>query len=305
MYRVRAVISAMTLVIAAIQGATLAEAEQAASRPVFRGDINGAAKREALAAEITSLMNYKASVESWKKSLGSGQDFSHCGCSVPAHLREKLKAAWTRSIAEEFNTSDVVAVIEQATAKAFTAGELQRIVEFRKSPLGQKVAAAEQSNREGKPDADPAEQMRRLADAQQALDLNPSRKANLKKIVASAGGAKVLADAMINVSIGTALGAMAVAPKDRPQMSESEIVAMIEGARPQIEETYGKLVLPIYASLYASLSDSEIRAYAAIMSKPAAIKFGVVTNKAFSVALRGQAVKTGQRFGREMQGENI
>lgn len=275
----------------------LAESKPAVSA---KSDIEA---RRALAAELTMLVNHADAVESWKRSLVSSQNFSQCGCSIPKETQAKLKDAWQKAVSEEFNAKEVVALLEAAGAEGLTVPELKEAVAFRKSLLGARVTAAETAYRAA--DKDPASVMQRFAAAQKALDANPARKANLRKIVASIGGGRSLTNAMINISIGTAMGASAIAPKDQPRPSEGDILEMIEAARPQMEASIGKMMLPMYGALYAVLSDKDIAALASAMSKPAARKYSDVADNAFNTALRAQALKMGRRFAQEMQAEKI
>lgn len=259
--------------------------------------------RRAMASELAALMDLTGSVESWKRSLNASQDFSQCGCQIAKELQVKLKESWQKAVSEEFNTKEIVAVLERASGEMLTLAELKQAVSFRKSQLGLKTTAAETAHRNSQTGA--SQSMQRMAAAQKALDANLSRKANLKTIIAMTGGAQSVTNAMINISIGTAMGASALAPQDQARLSDSEIVDMIEASRPQMEASLSKMMLPIYGSLYATLSDDEVRALAKELSKPAARKLNDVMDTAFNAAMRAQALKMGRRFAQEMQGEKI
>ncbi len=261
--------------------------------------------RRALAAEAAALMQFQTSIEAWKASLVSAQDFSQCGCSMAPEMRAKLTSAWSKAVGEEFNSAEVLAAITQALSEDLTPAELTQAIRFRKSPLGLKITAAETAKKGPEADQSPAAAMQEIAAMNAWLAARPARKAHLKKIVAMSGGAQAMADAMINISIGTALGASAVAPKDQPRLSQMEIVEMIERMRPQIQRSFEAMMVPIYATLYKPLSDKELKTLAQELSRPAARKFIMVTMRAFNTGMRAQALKMGQRLGLEMQGENI
>lgn len=273
------------------------------SAPAFAGPPEKAGERLELAAEAAALMGYDSSIDAWKASLVTAQDFSQCGCAATAELRDKLKTAWSKAVADEFNSRDVLAGITQALAEELTAAELQQTIDFRKSALGQKVTAAETAKRETAQSA--AAEMQEIADMNKLLAARPGRRANLQKVVNLTGGAQAMADAMINISIGTALGASAVAPKDQPRLSQTEIVEMIEQARPQMERSFDVMMVPVYGTLYKPLSDSELKALVKQLKTPAARKFIDVSMRAFNAGMRAQALKMGQRLGRELQAENI
>lgn len=261
--------------------------------------------RRALAAEAAALMQFETSIEAWKASLVSAQDFSQCGCSVAPEMRAKLTSAWSKAVGEEFNSAEVLGTITQALTEDMTPAELEQAIRFRKSPLGMKVTAAETAKKGPDAEQSPAEAMQEIAAMKTWLAARPARKAHLKKIVGLSGGAQAMADAMINISIGTALGASAVAPKDQPRLSQAEIIEMIERMRPQMERSFDAMMVPIYGKLYKPLADKELKALAKELSTPAARKFMAVTMRAFNAGMRVQALKMGQRLGLEMQGENI
>jgi hypothetical protein len=261
--------------------------------------------RRALAAEAAALMQFETSIDAWKASLVSAQDFSQCGCSMAPEMRAKLQSAWSKAVGEEFNSGEVLAAITLALTEELTPAELGQAIRFRKSPLGMKVTAAETAKKGPATEQSPAAAMQEIAAMSKWLAARPARRANLQKVVAMSGGAQAMADAMINISIGTALGASAVAPKDQPRLSQAEIVEMIERARPQMERSFDAMMVPIYGTLYKPLSDKDLKALVKQLGTPAARKFMGVTLRAFNAGMRAQALKMGQRLGLEMQGENI
>ncbi|MEZ5899769.1 MAG: DUF2059 domain-containing protein [Hyphomicrobiaceae bacterium] len=261
--------------------------------------------RRALAAEISKLMDYPAAVSAWKSSLGAAQNFSGCGCAAPKHMQEKFNAAWKNAVADGFDVDEVVAVLEDTTAQTMTLDELKQAINFRKSPLGQKVLLAEQTSRKASAEADPANTRARMTSAQKELDAKPLRKAQLKKLLELSGGMRGTSDVLINISIGTALGASTIAQPNQPRISDDEIVSMVEATRPMVEKSVAATLLPHYANLYASLSDAELKALNKQMSRPEARKFTSMTLAAFNHAMRAQALKMGKHFAGELQAEKI
>ena len=276
-----------------------------AEPPATQATAEDLAQRKTLATEVSALMNYEPSIEDWKKTLIASQNFSQCGCAVPEDMRAKLNEAWAKAVSEEFKAREVLSNLEFALATELTTGELRQAIAFRKSPLGLKMAAAEEANRISRSNEDPAVELARLTKLGRKLDAMPARKAQLQRIVKLVGGSANLAETMITLSIGTALGATAVASDDQPRMSHGEIVSMIEAARPQMEQAFEPMMVPMYGSLYERLTDKELKALADELDKPQSRKFVAVSNEAFKTGLRAQALKMGQRFGHEMKAEKI
>ncbi len=137
------------------------------------------------------------------------------------------------------------------------------------------------------------------------IEVNRTRKALLQKLSVEQGGAKAIADAFINISIGSAMGASAAAPANRPAPSREDIVAQIEAMRPMMEKQFGQIVVPALASQYESLSDGDLKDLLALSQKPLERKWTAFSLASFNAAMRAQAMKIGARLAREIEGEKI
>lgn len=264
-----------------------------------------AGTRQALAAEITQLMDYAGAVDAWKKAMLAAQAIGQCGCGVPKEVQAKMTDAWGKAVNDEFNVQEVVTVLEQTAAETLSVQEMREVVAFRKSPLGLKLRAIEQANRQLPRKTDPAAVEKQLGAARKALDAKPARKALLKKLVELAGGSRSMADLSINMSLGTAMGATALKSPNQPGVSPEDVIEMVESMRPMLEKSYDKTLVPFYAQIYARVSDNELKSLIKVMATPPGRKFTAMSNAALSHALRVQTLKMGKSFAREMQGEKI
>lgn len=262
-------------------------------------------ERLALASELLALSNVPQGIESWKKMLLTTANFDQCGCGGAKGMVAKLKDGWSKAVGEEFKTEDVVQTLAAATAEALTSAEMKSLIAVRKSRIGLKVNAAEHAAHVRANENDPAAAAKRMTAVVRKIEVNRVRKALLQKLSVEQGGARALADAFINISIGSALGASAAAPANRPTLSREEIVAQIEAMRPMMEKQFEPIMVPALASQYEPLSDGELKELLVLSRKPLERKWTAFSLASFNAAMRAQAIKIGARLAKEIEGEKI
>lgn len=261
--------------------------------------------RQQLAAELLAITNIADGVESWRQLLLRQQSFEQCGCKLSPDMLVRFKDGWHKAVSEDFNNGEIVAELESATAAALSADELRALLKFRKSDLGLKVSEGEKIVQAHSRDGDQAAAIKRISDMASKLEAEPLRKSLVAKIADELGGVRSVVDGLINISIGTAIGAMSAAPPDRTKLSEGEIVAVIEGLRPRMEQQFKQVIVPVYAELVDSLTKAELKAYMLELKSPLARKWTALSLAVFNASLRTQAVKVGTRLAKEIEGQKI
>lgn len=262
-------------------------------------------ERAALAAELLQLSNGTESVDSWKQLLLAPRNYDQCGCNLSPELKAKLNDGWLSAVRDGFNTAEIVSGLETATAESMSVAEMQKLIAFRKTPLGQKLNAVEKAAQARGGNTDQAAFMKRIIAGQKALTAQPQRTRLLTALIKAQGGVRATVDTLINISIGTSLGAAAAAPADRPRPTESEITALIEGMRPSMEKQIGQVVMPLFAEIYETVSDADLKKYLAELNTPHELKWTAVGLEAMNSSLRAEAIKIGVRFAKEIDSQKI
>ena len=251
-------------------------------------------RRAAIAATLLDRLNVRDIAEGWQKMIVGS--LPECGCDEVARARAKL--AWRTAVEHAFDAELFRAEMHKALATSFTVKELTEILAFRDTPLGRKLSALEKpQNAEQK---DMARAMAELGEAQKALNREPARRKLMEDLVAATGGVDAMVDMLSSISLGTALGAAAATPEGQPRMTQGEIMAMVDGARPTIRLAVGPIVVPATAMLYKSLTVQELKRYRDILLTPLGRKSSQVMLASLRRAMQAQAFAIGARFAKEL-----
>lgn len=123
----------------------------------------------------------------------------------------------------------------------------------------------------------------------------PSRRAILRSILSASRAVEITSQLTINSTVA-ALRAVVTANPEAPLPSEEKLLGELDAARSRIEEALSTEFLQVCASMYAEVSDEELRAYGDFLESPAGRHLTVVLANAIDAALSGGA----KRLGREM-----
>jgi hypothetical protein len=290
-----------SLPLLALTDTAYAQSRRTAPAPAV-AEAAGQTARLELARKLIEISNIPEGVESWKRSISNPSSVGQCNCAREVQLR--LGEAWMSAVAREFDSKQVVADLTEITAQQLSAADIKRNLDFRNSPVGLKISASEKAH-QASTAGHPGVAKTKAEAAAKVLAADPGRARLVALIMKEIGGVRAYSDAMLNISLGAALGSSAAAPADRPRLSPQEIMAQIEKSRPAIERQMAPLILVSQGAMLAPLSNADLRAYAKELSTPAGRRLTAVTNAAFNASLRNQALKVGQRLIKEFNAEKI
>jgi hypothetical protein len=193
-----------------------------------------------------------------------------------------------------FAADGLRAIAVDAVAGALDPAEVTPLLAWYDSPLGRKIAAAEESSAGQM--LEPQERLRRGA---QALDIaSPARKAALQAILSETHSVEIMADTLIGMAFAVQQGVAALDPAVNGA-AIANIRAGMEARRPQLVQHYAQISLPAYAFTYGKLEDDELRQYAEHLTSASARSFndasarGVARSLASGSANLGRCLKDG------------
>ena len=283
---------ASRLLFAAVSGVLLAVLGVAGA---FAQDGTAEALRQkklAVAEALFEIEHGEDTIVAWRAMLLREGAMPDCDCGEDQTIRHRINAAWRAAVEEAFDIERFRRVFNTVLVPSYTLQELERILAFRRSALGRRLSQLERPRTKDQDGDD----LTRLARARRALDGKPSRKAIVLEITTLKGGAAALADALINVSVGSAIGALGMQTRAGLAVTPDEIVARIEAGRPQMVKALGPVVLAHNADIYQGLSLKELSQYRDTLASPLGRKSVRQSLAAFGQAMRGQAIEIGARF---------
>jgi hypothetical protein len=169
-------------------------------------------------------------------------------------------------------------------------------------PLGRKIIALERVQFE---QTEHAAVLADMVAATKTLETDIDRKQLLEHLTALMGGETALIDVLLNISLGTALGAEAAKPEGQPRMEPVDIIATVEASREALRGTLGPMVFAQNASMYKSLTIEELKQYRDLLASPLGQKSVNVSLAAFNSAMKKQALAIGARFAKEWNAQKM
>lgn len=253
--------------------------------------------RAETARQLMEVTNLRLSAEKWRDMLLQPAAFPTCQCGSSEEQRALMAASWTKAVSQAFNVDDFAAEVENAVAHQLGIDDMKAALHFHtETELGRKVTSTEKAFLQSTESA--SEQKAKLRDAQAMLVSDPKRADLVDAIVSEVNAVDFTTNALVNLSLGTAIGTMAALPKGYPRMDESQLMAMIDGQRTAIRAIVASTTVPSYAVLYEPLSNSDLQGYLAALRTPHNKRTLQTVLAAFDAAIRRQAVAIGAAFGR-------
>lgn len=224
------------------------------------------------------------------------QGFAEAGVE-PA---DSEKARINRAVETAYAPDRLRDTCTTVVAEELEASHLEALRRWFDSPDGQAIARAEEASSQGEDDP-------RVA-MQEGLGLLKQMPAQRRKLLEDLMKATRAAEAMVQLSIGTAvavqLGASSAQP-EAPAPSADQLKEMLESQRPQMIEASTAVTLALFARTYAPVSTERLRRYLAFVRTPAGTRFNDVSFDAVDAALTDAAREMGRRLPGTRDSNNI
>jgi hypothetical protein len=188
-----------------------------------------------------------------------------------------------------FGADGLRAIAVDAVAGALQPVDVLPLQAWYDSPLGRRIAAAEEASA-GRM-IDPQE---RLRQGGQALDAaSPARRAALQSILTETHSVEIMADTLIEMAFAVQQGMASLDPSATPA-TIADIKATMASRRPQLIRHYTQISLPAYAFTYATLADDDLGEYAEHLASTPAESFNEGSTRGVARALAAGSAKLGR-----------
>lgn len=265
------------------------------------GDIDPVRLRTA--AEFLDKVYLRDAVRAWRSFLEAPQTISDGGAFANDEDRGRFQESWLAAVRKTFDENAIAASIRDEVARDMTDADLAAVNAFIETPLGHKIALLEKAPE--KPEADQAKALRNLTRIATALKANPKRRALVMKIYDASGGAAQVVDSLLSVSLGTALGLVAVTPQGQPRLAIDDVIKAVEDQRAGLVVALEPMVFNTLALNYETLSLSELKTYTRQLATRPALKLRNAAMKGWTQAMRAQAIAIGTALGKDLAAQKI
>lgn len=262
----------------------------------------GMAARKVLAKELIKVAQVRKVFDNWGVYFTRG-NVDECGCFSDEAQKKQMQQAWTTAAKANYDSGRIVADIEDMLMRHFSKAELQRVLDFRRSELGRRITALETHVTDTSENQ--AAELTKLQAAMASLDARPKRKRLIQELNATAGGARGLASLLKNMQLGVAIGVARTVPDGQLTMSDADLAAAAEQGMAAALPMFEWLTLASYADMYKSLSYQELARFHELATSPVGRRMSGLSLQIFDAHMREQAVRTGERFARELKGQRI
>ena len=188
-----------------------------------------------------------------------------------------------------FGADGLRAIAVDAVAGALQPVDVLPLQAWYDSPLGRKIAAAEEASA-----GRMIEPQERLRQGARALDAaSPERRAALQSILTETHSVEIMADTLIEMAFAVQQGMASLDPSATPA-TIADIKATMASRRPQLIQHYTQISLPAYAFTYATLADDDLARYAEHLTSAAAESFNDGSTRGVARALASGSAKLGR-----------
>lgn len=250
----------------------------------------------------------RAAAESLVRKSGLWEQLAGIAPQVEAGIQQTLaqggaapadseKARVTRVIRSAYAPDRLRSVSTGVIAARMQPQHLNALRQWFDSPQGQAITRAEEASGL----ADPAVVM------QDGVTLLKSMPAERRKLMDELLAATRASEAMVQITIGTAVAAQVGAASTMPSgpaPSAAEIRGMLEAQRPQMLQAFNAMMLATFAHTYAKLPSQQLRQYVAFIRTPAGTQFNAAAMDAMAAALTDAAAEMGRRLPGTRDGRN-
>lgn len=210
---------------------------------------------------------------------------------------ESERARVTQVIRSAYAPERLRSVSTGVIAARMQPQHLQALRQWFDSPQGQAVTRAEEASGM----ADPAVVM------QDGITLLRAMPAERRKLMEDLLAATRAAEAMVQITISTAVAAQVGAASTMPSgpaPSAAEVRGVLEAQRPEMLEAFNGMMLATFAHTYAKLPSQQLRQYVAFIRTPAGTQFNAAAMEAMAAALTDAAAEMGRRLPGTRDGRN-
>jgi hypothetical protein len=211
-------------------------------------------------------------------------------------LPRTLVSAMSAAVPRAFAPARLEAVMISELTRKLAPGDIEEVLKWLNSPLGQKCTRLEEAASTPAVQAD----MQNYAARLKASPPTPERLKVLREFDSAVKATDSAVDMALNTQVALALAVIATFPKEQ-QMPLDAVAREMEKNRPALEANVRSQVLISHLYTYRSLSDDEIRLYTEFAKSPAGSKYHVSTMEAFKKATLEGAAKWGELIGKAIK----
>ncbi|NML44585.1 hypothetical protein HHL11_12535 [Ramlibacter sp. G-1-2-2] len=224
------------------------------------------------------------------------QGFAQAGVEPADSEKARIARAVETAYAPERLRDKCTAVV----AEELEARHLEALQRWFDSPDGQAITRAEEASSQGEDDP--------RAAMQEGMALLRQMPAARRKLLQNLMAATRAAEAMVQLSIGTAIAVQigaASAQPGAPAPSADQLKDMLETQRPEMVEASAAITLALFARTYATVPAERLRRYLSFVRTPAGTRFNDVSFDAVDAALTDAAREMGRRLPGTRDSNNI
>ncbi|HEX7890161.1 MAG TPA: hypothetical protein VF522_12440 [Ramlibacter sp.] len=252
----------------------------------------------------------RPAAESLVRKSGLWEQLAGVGPQVEAGIQQSLaqggmapgeseKARLTQVIRMAYAPERLRAVSTGVIAARMRPQHLNALRQWFDSPQGQAVTRVEEEA--GSAQGDPNLAMK------EGVALLKSMPADRRKLLEDLLAATHAADALVQITIGTAVAAQVGVASTMPNggaPSPAEVRGMLEAQRPEMLKAFGAMMLASFAHTYAKIPSPQLRQYVAFIRTPAGTHFNAAAMEAMAAALTDAAAEMGRRLPGTRDGRN-
>lgn len=211
-------------------------------------------------------------------------------------LPKSLLSAMSAAVTEAFAPKKLRETMLSELNAKLTAQDVKEVLQWLDSPTGKKCTRLEEAASTSEAQAD----MQQYAAKLQASPPTSERLKALREFDSAVKATEGAVDTAINTQVALALAIIATFPAER-QMPLDAVSREMEKNRPALEANVRSQVLISHLYTYRSLTEAEIRVYAAFAKSPAGLKYHSASRDAFKKAILEGAVKWGDLIGKAIK----
>lgn len=198
-------------------------------------------------------------------------------------------------LSESYNPSAMLSSIKEDITKGLTDQDVEPILSWLSSPLGQKITQLEEKSSSG----DAYRDMQAFAAGLENNPPDPARLSTIEKLDQAAHitefSVRMKMDMVLIMteSMSSAAG--------RNDFSREQLLTQLEANRPQIEDASRQEAMISGLYTYQSLTDDELKEYINFYTSEAGVKYADVVTQGLLVALQNGSKDMGEKLGKMIQ----
>lgn len=254
-------------------------------------------EQQRLAQAILEKTFARGSVEALKQSaMGELRDGR-------IELPDLIIESWEQAVASEFSVDRMILHLKASLSNSLTADELNEVAKFYSSPVGMKIAEAEDNFSRNQPAA--LSDVQGVDNAFADLKRDRERFFAINDITGQVQSDRSLSDTVLAKSLGASVAIQGLASDGSQPRSAEELWQALERERPQIASQSGPLRMASFHLCYSAFSTIELKQYVAFLQTTAGRKYVAASVHAMGEALLAEMYGVGREASRKFKDRGI